>query len=312
MGARWGRVLLFASCVLGMYAFAMFGLSHAKLESRALIFRTGDYYNWPGGDSWTRFHEFDRAKRYDAIIIGSSHAYRGYDPEVFAAHGHHVYNLGSSAQSPLNTFHLIKNYVDSAHCPLLIFDVFEGTFQNTGLESCADLTQNITSGAAALGMAWDLRELRGLNMMALRWCTPGRRPYYESAYPVRNGFVAVPDSVDKPIKPLKNTKLDLLDRQKELFQACVKLCRERGIRLVVAQHQARQGTNRVRHEAFAAYIRSELAGTGIPFLDFAFAPGLNDLDHFADHNHLNAAGARIFTGQLVDSLEALGYMNQSR
>ncbi|HRP80476.1 MAG TPA: hypothetical protein PLY76_01105, partial [Flavobacteriales bacterium] len=95
-------------------------------------------------------------------------------------------------------------------------------------------------------------------------------------------------------------------------QACVKLCRERGIRLVVAQHQARQGTNRVRHEAFAAYIRSELAGTGIPFLDFAFAPGLNDLDHFADHNHLNAAGAHIFTEQLVDSLESLGYLPAKR
>jgi len=304
------RGLLFLGVVLAVYAVAVLCLSHVVCSGRALIFRTGDYYNWPGGDTWARFRAFDRSVEWDAVIIGSSHAYRGYDPAVFAEQGYNVYNLGSSAQTPLNSYHIIKHYLDSAHCPLLIFDVYEGIFLNTGLESTADLTQNITSDKAALGMAWGLRDLRGLNMMALRWAVRHRRPYYESPHPVVKGFVALPDSVTRALLPARNSTLVLQERQKELFRQCVRLCQERGIRMVVAQHQARKGTNAERHAAFTAFIDSSLAGTSIPNLDLTFAPGLHDLHHFADHNHLNAAGARIFTGQLVDSLEALGWLSR--
>ena len=124
------------------------------------------------------------------------------------------------------------------------------------------------------------------------------------------GFEAIPDSVEKALSPQHDSTLHLLDRQREFLAACVRLCQVRGIRLVVVQHYARRGTNTVRHAAFAAFIHSTLKGTGIPFLDYTFAPGINDLDHFADHNHLNAAGAKIFTGHLVDSLEALGYLRK--
>lgn len=309
MAGRWRLVLLFATAVAGLYIIAMLAMSHVNVQGRPFVFRTGDYYNWPGGDSWTRFHEFDRAKRYDAIIIGSSHAYRGYDPGIFARRGFQVYNLGSSAQSPLNTLPLIKQYLDSAHCPLLIFDVYEGTFTNTGLESCADLTQNITSGKAAWDMVVNLRQIRGLNMIALRWCTPHRQPYYTDPHPIRDGFLVNGDSARSSIKPVADTTINMQQRQLELFADCVRLCKERGIRLVVSQHQARKGTNPKRHATFAASINGVLAGSGVPFLDFAFVPGLNDLDHFADNTHLNAAGARIFTGQLVDSLASLGYLH---
>lgn len=303
------RGLLFLGLVVIIHAAAVLCMSHMVVMGRPLIFRTGDYYNWPGGDTWARFRAFDRSVEWDAVIIGSSHAYRGYDPAVFAERGYQVYNLGSSAQTPLNSYHIIKQYLDSAHCGLLIFDVYEGTFLNTGLESTADLTQNITSDKAALGMAWGLRDLRGINMIALRWATPYRQPYYESPHPVVQGYVALPDSVARPLPPARDSGLVLLERQKEFFQQCVRLCRERGIRMVVAQHQARKGTHPDRHAAFTAFIDSSLAGTSIPYLDHTFAPGLHDLHHFADNNHLNAAGARIFTGQLVDSLEVLGWLS---
>lgn len=312
MAGRLGSLLRFAAIAMALYAAAMLAMSHIKFQARPLVFRTGDYYNWPGGDSWMRFHDFDAQRRYDAIIIGSSHAYRGYDPQVFAERGFQVYNLGSNVQTPLNSLPIIRHYLDSLRCPLVIFDVYEGTFTNTGLESTADLTQNITSGEAALDMAWNLRDLRGLNMMALRWCTPHRQPYYLNSYPVKSGFVVIPDSMSNPMVPLSDSTINILPRQREFFAQCVKLCRERGIRMVVSQHQVRKGTNPARHAAFAAGINDVLNGTGIPFLDFAFVPGLNDLNHFADNTHLNAAGARIFTGQLVDSLESLGYLPTKR
>jgi hypothetical protein len=311
MVAVWKRIGLFTITLAVLYASAMWVMAHMDILGRPLVFRTGDYYNWPGGHSWTNFHEFNAADHYDAVIIGSSHAYRGYDPQVFAERGYTAYNLGSNAQTPLNSLPILRHYLDSHHHPLLIFDVYEGVFTNTGLESTADLTQNITSGPAALDMAWYLGELRGLNMMALRFCTPHRQPLYTDPHPVRQGFLVVTDSVGSPMPP-NHKSLTILPRQVEFFKDCVNLCRERGIQMVVSQHQARAGTNHQRHEIFKACIDSVLAGTGIPFLDFTFAPGLDDLDNFADNNHLNASGARIFTGQLVDSLVARGFLSKGK
>ncbi len=312
MARTWGSLVRFAVMAAVLYAAAMLVMSHMTWRERPLIFRTGDYYNWPGGASWTRFHEFDQGQRYDAIIIGSSHAYRGYDPQIFARHGFRAYNLGSNAQTPLNSFPIIDHYLDSLRCPLLIFDVYEGTFTNSGLESTADLTQNITSGAAALEMAWNLRDLRGLNMMALRWCTPDREPFYLAPHPVRSGFLAMPDTMDKPMTPVLDSAIAIEPRQRDFFAKCVQLCRERGIRMAVSQHQARKGTNPDRHATFARCINDALDRTGIPFLDFTFAPGMDDRTNFADNNHLNAAGAQIFTEQLVDSLKKLGYLHPKR
>ncbi len=293
--------------VVYIAAFAV--LAHLPFQGKPLIFRTGDYYNWPGGDTWQRFHEFDRNVRQDAVIIGSSHAYRGYDPFVFRDRGFKVFNLGSSAQSPLNTYPLIEHFLDRAHCPLVILDVFEGVFTNVGLESTADLTQNQPSDAAALDMAWAIRDLRGLNMMALRMLTRRDKPYYTSDFYEGLGFCAIPDSVNREAPPPPDKGVELSSTQRHYFESCIRLCRERGIRLVVTSHYARRNRRGPAHKVLTAYMDSILADTGIPYLDYTNSPGIDDLHWFADDSHLNTTGARIFTGHLVDSLESLGILH---
>ena len=311
MGPMLKRVFLFAVFTALLYLAGVVFMAYVPIKGRPLIFRTGDYYNWPGGDTWERFHEFDKNTRWDAVIIGSSHAYRSYDPAIFAQHGHHVFNLGSSAQTPLNSYQLIKHYLDSTNCQLLIFDVFENSFQNTGLESTADLTQNVTDDGAALGMAWALRDLRGLNMMALRMVTKGREPYFTIPGYQGQGFLLNPDSIGSELEAPEEKRVNLPERQRHFFEACVQLCRERGIPMVVSSHYARAEWRGKSHVVLTSYMDSVLADTGIPYLDFTNSPGIEDRNWFIDHNHLNGAGARIFTEQLVDSLEVLGYFNRS-
>jgi hypothetical protein len=294
--------------VVYIAAFAV--MAHLPFQGRPLIFRTGDYYNWPGGDSWQRFHEFDPHGHQDAVIIGSSHAYRGYDPFVFQERGYRVFNLGSSAQTPLNTYPLIEHYLDSTNCPVLILDVYEGIFTNTGLESAADLTQNQPSDGAALDMAWAIRDLRGLNMMALRMLTGRDRPYYTSQEYKGLGFCPMADSINKEAPPPSGKQVELPPRQRHFFEACVRICKERGIRLVVASHYERRDRRGTAHTVLATYLDRVLTGTGVPYLDYTNSPGIDDEHWFADGSHLNTTGARIFTGHLVDSLETLGYLRK--
>ncbi|MBP8824421.1 MAG: hypothetical protein KBH07_12335 [Flavobacteriales bacterium] len=308
MPVRWKPAMRFAAVAAGLYTLAMAIMAHLPFMGKPLVYRTGDYYTWPGGDTWLRFREFDPRQRYDAVIIGSSHAYRGYDPYVFAQRGHKVFNLGSSAQTPLNTYWLVQEFLDSTNTPLLIFDVYMGSFRNRGLESTADLCQNQPSDAAAAGMAFDLRDLRGLNLLAVRCLTDHRQPFYTDTSYQGLGFVPTPDSIKAAAGPPPAAAVSLDPRQRHFFEAIVALCRERGIALVVSSHFERFDRRDLAHQPVASYIGQALAPTGVRYLDFTNAPGIDDRNWFADHSHLNLAGARLFTGQLVDSLEQLGYL----
>src|SRR5438477_3987320 len=62
------------------------------------------------GHTLQRLREVESVGSVDILFIGSSHAYRGFDPRLFAETGLTSFNLGSKAQSPLNSYFLLKHY----------------------------------------------------------------------------------------------------------------------------------------------------------------------------------------------------------
>lgn len=52
----------------------------------------------------------------EILILGSSSAYRGFDPRVFAARGYRSFNLGSSSQTPIQSEVLLHRYLKT-HTP---------------------------------------------------------------------------------------------------------------------------------------------------------------------------------------------------
>jgi hypothetical protein len=53
------------------------------------------------GHMFTRNKELNSLDSIDILVIGSSHVYRGFDPRFFSKKGIRLFNLGSSAQTPL-------------------------------------------------------------------------------------------------------------------------------------------------------------------------------------------------------------------
>lgn len=301
---RFGKFLVAA---LGLYLLAMLVMARVPINGLPLVFRTADYYTWPGGDSWACFREFMPDTTYDAVVLGSSHAYRGYDPYVFAEEGYRVFNLGTSAQTPLNSYFILKRYLDSTNAPLIIFDIHEGVLINDGFESTSDLTINLPDAGPALGMAVAQRDLRTVNLVALRMGLDRRAPYYTEPGYLGLGYSPKPDSLKAAI-PGEPRPVVLNERQGEFLERCIRLCNERGMRMVIVSHYARANMRGDYHRPLTNYLDSLLGDTEVPYLDFSSVPGIEDMDWFYDYNHLNRAGARHFTRQLVDSLEALGYL----
>ncbi|MCC7501225.1 MAG: hypothetical protein IT229_01765 [Flavobacteriales bacterium] len=299
MGRFLRQGLFFLAVVVAFYALAMLALARIRFQGHPLVYRTGSYYHLKGGIAYAKFKEFDHAAHYDVIVIGSSHAYRGYDPRVFAAHGLRMFNLGSSAQTPLNTYWLLKEYVTAANCGLLVIDLYEGAMINEGLESTSELVMNMTSDQAAIGMVTDLRDLRGLNLLALRWCRAGVGPDFVDSTYRSGGFAERTDSLRTPISRKLHSASPGRPEQLRFLGKCLELCKERGIRVVLVTHYYPQTSDRTAHRVFRVTIDSIRAPFEVPYLDLAYAHQLDDQNHFYDHNHLNLAGVRLFNEALI-------------
>ncbi|MBL7965272.1 MAG: SGNH/GDSL hydrolase family protein [Flavobacteriales bacterium] len=294
-----------------IYAVLFTVLVKWERDGVPLVYRLGGALNQKGGNSWQKFQEYDPHAPVDLLFIGSSHAYRGYDPRIFARHGNTSFNLGTSAQSPLNTRAIIRHVVDPKAVKLLVIDVYEGAFATDGLESTADLTQNCSSDAAATEMVWHLKDPRGLNMLALRHLRRDAPAMYRDSAYVEAGFSQRTDSLKTvahtaPMPPVQSA-------QRRHFQAMLKQCHARSMRVVLVDHPKPSTADRERHAQWAEWVRTEAEHYGIPFIDLAFDHGLpiHDLHHFYDHNHLNQAGVELFNARLIDELERRGLLGPS-
>ena len=76
----------------------------------------------------TRAKEARISDGVDVLILGSSHAYRGFDVRIFGEAGYKTFNLGSSSQSPIQTYLLLKRYLDLLKPKLVIYEVYPTTF----------------------------------------------------------------------------------------------------------------------------------------------------------------------------------------
>ena len=164
-------------------------------DGKPAIYRIADVYKLKGGNSFQKFQEFDKDKKYDIIVIGSSHANSSYDPRSFQKAGLSMYNLGTSGQTPFNTYYIAKNYITNDNCKMVLFDIYDGIFNSNGFESSSDLIQNISSNKTAIEIAGGFTNPQVINMLALRFINSNSEPsFWDSTY-VKNGYSENNDTI---------------------------------------------------------------------------------------------------------------------
>lgn len=123
-------------------------------------------YNLGGvGYSYTRFNEANRDKDVDILVIGSSHAYRGYDPRIFQQSNWKMFNLGSSAQTPVQTEYVLNKYLHKLNPKLVIIDVYPILFKSDGVESVLDLLSNTTLDDELVSLSVKQNDVRVYNTL---------------------------------------------------------------------------------------------------------------------------------------------------
>ena len=163
--------------------------AHAYVKP-SLLHRLGSQ-----GFVYTRLAEVDTVGPVDVLIIGSSHAYRGYDTRVFADYGLSAFNLGTSAQTPLLTNLLLKRYLDRLDPKLVIYEVYPNPMSYDGVEAAVMIFANDRIDEHNFSVARRLKDIRAVNTLIYAWfleVTGRTAAFTEDPYDQKRGDRYIP------------------------------------------------------------------------------------------------------------------------
>lgn len=295
--------IIFLLCSSGCYLLLIYLLLICKNNSQPLIYSVSDVIVRKGGNTFKKFSDFDANKIYDVLVIGSSHAYRGYDPEIFRKSGVELFNLGTSGQTPLNSYYLAVDYIKPGHCKLVILDIYDEALRSDGVESTADLMQNIPSSVTVLKMGLALKDPRMLNMLAVRLFKLKEEPEYtDNAYTI-NGYSKTTDSLKHVNKLVYQSKGELNQEQMNYLEKTIGYLLNQKIKVILVTHPAPVEWGIGKHMEVRNHILALAIKYRVQYMDYFSYPGFSSENDFYDTHHLNQTGVQKFNKILIQDLK---------
>jgi hypothetical protein len=245
-------------------------------EHRNIKYARGGY-----GHLLTRLQEADTTGPVDILFLGSSHAYRGFDPRVFNAVGFRTFNLGSSSQSPVQTRWLVDRYLERMKPKLVVMDVFPTTFTTEGIESTLNVLSNAPLDPALLRMA-----LRTAHADACNTAILALWHELTNTHPVSSEPAWQPRDQD----------------QWSAFLYIMEQLRAHNIPVILVQTPVTRSWQYTMEER--AELRQRLEPHANAYLDLSDALNGDDALLFYDGHHMRQASVERFNTMFLDSLAA--------
>jgi hypothetical protein len=271
-------------------------------------YKVGSY-----GHMNSRIKEIPNYPDVDILILGSSHAYRGFDTRIFAQNGLRIYNLGSSAQTPIQTSVLLNRYLDELNPELILYEVYPGTFTSDGVESALDLLANDNNDLLSIQMALKINNIKVYNtliyaiyndLFSLDRDFSENRIKGSDTY-IEGGYVEKTPNFNKKENDYEPRVWNLRQYQLSAFEDILSTLRENDIEVILIQ--APITSNRYNAYQNNAEINEYFSQFG-NYFNFNEMIILSDHDHFYDDHHMNQAGVQIFNQEVLTTLYANGFI----
>lgn len=296
------NIFLFVIIVSFGYWGLIFLLTTLKYKKTPLIVFTGNYYPSKGGHTFESMNEFIKLKSINLVFLGSSHAYRSFDPKIFEKYNINSFNLGTSGQSLESSELVFKRYILEKKPKIMVLELFKRQMEDDSgpTESSFDVAYNSPRYDICLDYILEMKDWRFINILHYKFFTKSSEIVYEDSTYVGKGFSMRVDSVKSDVFKYDNTftpsksKLATLER---IFS----LAKESNIKIIlVSQPMPKEYPNKA-HDEFKKYINDVLKKYEIPYFDYTFNHDLSSYNHFYDYNHLNNAGVTIFDSLLINN-----------
>ncbi len=243
-----------------------------------------------------RITDIANYSKVDLLIIGSSHACRGFDPRVFEAYGLRIFNLGSSAQTPMHSEYLLKKYITALNPDTVIFEVFPKIFTWEGVEASMDILTNDRFDAGMTRLMLQHPTPMPLNSflyhkVARKTPEPLYGTYLSGGYIARKEAHAhhQPEPVPEP--------LVIPEHQLEAFYNIIRFLKKRDIPYILVQAP-------YTWELYATFQGVEdfdrLMEANGPYYNYNEMDFLQDSSFYFDQDHLNQKGVEAFNRHFIE------------
>lgn len=298
------RTVLFGFFAFAFYllAIVIWGFTASRFFPSNLNYRIGK-----AGHSLTRFQEVKTQKDLDILFIGSSHAYRTFDTRMYAEIGLKTFNLGSSAQSPLQTEVILNRYLKQLNPKKIVFEVSPIIFDSDGIEAALDLISNDNLDEYIWKMVSNIHHIKAYNTTLFAWIkhkmgdlkkVKEPNEYHGDRY-VAGGFVERLDGKFKPSGHLHPLEIEFNPKQIEAFERCLNLIAEQGSQLILVYTPVTKAmANRYSNPQLFDQKMKQYG----QFINLNGQIELIDSLHFYDDDHLNQKGVELINKYFIDYL----------
>ena len=288
------------------YAILVFVVRSTFPKNYAYITNT-PYVPAGSGHLTSRLADVQNFSDVDYLVIGSSHAYRGFDPRIFEEYGYSMFNMGSSAQTPLQSNYLLRKYFKQLNPKKVIIEVFPEVFMNDGVESSTDLISNAPLTPKLFELSISHSNVKTINtfiysfidriLLGNKYDQPNRIGPDEY---ISGGYVATDVDFQKEYEIPDSVIIELKPFQLKALQKMVKYLKANNTPFILVQAPI----NERMYQSFknTAEFDEKMAEYG-PYYNYNEMVELQNPDLYYDRDHLNQKGVEQFNKVLLDSLE---------
>jgi hypothetical protein len=296
------------------YFTVVFILSSIQFKGLTLLqILTADKIG-PGGwgHSLLRFRELQNIKNVDILFVGSSKAYRGYDPRVFQTKNYAAFNMGSTSQTPMNTYFLLKQYLPKIKPKVIVFDLDITDMAMDGYEGILDLLANIPISwellemSVATGNPHAVTNFLGKLIRDQKWplASFDQQNMKNDKY-ISGGYVET--TIDSEWVADDNiAKIKILNNQLDYCSKILELAKTFNIPIV----EVIQPMNDIllrsipNYKTIADHLKNSAMKRSVIFIDFNNTMHLDPFVDYMDEFHLNQKGVLKYNTVLLDRLMA--------
>lgn len=292
------KVLLAA---LAIYAAVIFIFSNVQLIDRRMSSFFIPNLQRNGGQEMQMMRDLtSNQTKYDAIVLGSSHAYRGYDPRIFEQSGISLFNAGTSAQNAKGSLVLYNEYLRN-RSDVFILDIYDPVFELEGTESNMRLIQNVTTNEAALALVQQECKMYTVNAMAVRIASLNSVDEAPNNDYIKNGFCEK-KGILYALEALNDSVFDENEEMFVAFEKMVKQMQADGKRIVLCSHPlpASPGLHNY-HDKFLWKFNPLVQRLGLQYIDLTYYTEGFGINEFADLSHLNQQGVELYNRLLLQN-----------
>ena len=291
--------VLLAACVI--YVGVIFIFSNIQIIDRRMSSYFLPNMQRNGGQELQMMRDLtSNQTKYDAVVLGSSHAYRGYDPRIFEQSGISLFNAGTSAQNAKGSLVLYNEYLRD-RADVFILDVYDPVFELEGTESNMRLIQNVPTNEAALALVQQEFKIYTLNALAVRLASMNVKDEAPNADYIKNGFCEK-KGILYAVEPLNDSVFDANEEMFLAFEKMIKQMQSDGKRIVLCSHPlpASAGLHNY-HDKFLARFTPLIERLDVPYIDLTYYTEGFGVNEFADLSHLNQQGVELYNSLLLQN-----------